>query len=135
MARGSLTSILNNRRIDLEDNLKLRFTIDVTRGMRFLHSQRPPRVHRDLKSSNLLVSQQWVVKVADFGSARLVKDEGISSRGSTRSGTTRPDSSTSWCRLSVIIRCWNTELVCSRDTEWTRIWNSSRCLQVGLFLY
>ena len=78
MARGSLTSILKNRKIDLEDNLKLRFTIDVAKGMRFLHSQRPPRVHRDLKSSNLLVSQQWVVKVADFGSARLVKDEGIS---------------------------------------------------------
>ena len=78
MARGSLTSILKNRKIDLEDNLKLRFTIDTAIGMRFLHSQRPPRVHRDLKSSNLLVSQQWVVKVADFGSARLVKDEVIS---------------------------------------------------------
>ncbi len=62
----------------MEDNLKSRFTVDVAKGIRFLHSQRPPRVHRDLKSSNLLVSQQWIVKVADFGSARLMKDEGIS---------------------------------------------------------
>ena len=78
MSRGSLTNILKNKGITLEDNLKLRFTVDAAKGMRFLHNLRPPRVHRDLKSSNLLVSQQWLVKVADFGSARLVKDEGIS---------------------------------------------------------
>ncbi|XP_062514602.1 uncharacterized protein LOC134190184 [Corticium candelabrum] len=77
MPRGSLTSVLRNSRMELEDSLKMRFTIDAAKGMRFLHSLRPPRVHRDLKSSNLLVSQKWVVKVADFGSARLVKDEGI----------------------------------------------------------
>ena len=77
MPRGSLTTILSNQDIYLDDDSKLRFATDAAKGMRFLHSQRPPRIHRDLKSGNLLVSQKWVVKVADFGAARLVKDEGV----------------------------------------------------------
>ncbi|XP_062514254.1 uncharacterized protein LOC134189877 [Corticium candelabrum] len=76
MARGSLAAILKNEDIELEDSLKLRFTLEAAKGLRFLHGQRPPRVHRDLKSGNLLVSQRWVVKVADFGAARLVREEG-----------------------------------------------------------
>ena len=77
MPRGSLATILKNEQIDLEDSLKMRFAVDAAKGMRFLHNLRPPRVHRDLKSANLLVSRRWVVKVADFGTARLVRDEGI----------------------------------------------------------
>ena len=56
----------------VEDSLKIRFALDAAKGMRFLHSLRPPRIHRDLKSGNLLASQRWVVKFADFGVARLV---------------------------------------------------------------
>ena len=78
MTRGSLRSILKNKSIEVPVSLMIRFAVDIARGMRFLHKLRPPRIHRDLKSGNLLVSESWVVKVADFGSARLVKDEGIS---------------------------------------------------------
>jgi hypothetical protein len=34
--------------------------------MRFLHERTPPLIHRDLKSSNLLVSDAWVVKVVSW---------------------------------------------------------------------
>jgi hypothetical protein len=77
MPRGSLATILKNDDITLDDSFKIRFALDAAKGMRFLHSLRPPRIHRDLKSSNLLVSGRWVVKVADFGAARLVKHEGV----------------------------------------------------------
>ena len=77
MPRGSLTTILKNDFIELEGCLKIRFAMDAAKGMRFLHGLRPPRVHRDLKSGNLLVSKKWVVKVADFGAARLVRHEGV----------------------------------------------------------
>ncbi|KAM0923538.1 hypothetical protein ACQ4PT_005478 [Festuca glaucescens] len=39
--------------------------------MNYLHNSSPTVVHRDLKSSNLLVDKNWTVKVADFGLSRL----------------------------------------------------------------
>jgi serine/threonine protein kinase len=33
------------------------------RGMNYLHHYSPPIIHRDLKSSNLLVDKNWTVKV------------------------------------------------------------------------
>jgi serine/threonine protein kinase len=39
-------------------------------GMLFLHNHSPPIIHRDLKSANLLLTQDFVVKVADFGLSR-----------------------------------------------------------------
>lgn len=40
--------------------------------MLYLHSYQPPICHRDLKSSNLVVDDHWVVKVTDFGMSRIV---------------------------------------------------------------
>ncbi|KAM1146103.1 hypothetical protein ACFX13_038769 [Malus domestica] len=45
--------------------------LDVARGMNYLHHRNPPIVHRDLKSSNLLVDKNWTVKVGDFGLSKL----------------------------------------------------------------
>ena len=72
MHRGSLTAILQNDAIVLGNETKFSFALSGARGMNYLHMMNPPRVHRDLKSANLLVSLDWTVRVADFGSARLV---------------------------------------------------------------
>ena len=77
MERGALSGILHDRSIALTKRQQLQFCLDSAMGIEFLHSLRPPRIHRDIKSSNLLVSRDWVVKVADFGSARLVKTQGV----------------------------------------------------------
>ena len=47
----------------LDDRRRLRMALDVARGMNYLHSCRPPIVHRDLKSPNLLVDKDWTCKV------------------------------------------------------------------------
>ena len=46
--------------------------IQAGRGMTYLHSNNPPICHRDLKSSNLVVDEHWVVKVTDFGTSRML---------------------------------------------------------------
>jgi hypothetical protein len=73
MKRGPLSSTLRNLEIELSWMDQINFCLDTARGMEFLHSLDPPRIHRDLKSNNLLLSDKWRIKVADFGSARLIK--------------------------------------------------------------
>ncbi|KAG7546499.1 Protein kinase-like domain superfamily [Arabidopsis suecica] len=67
MPRGSLFKILHNTNQPLDKKRRLRMALDVARGMNYLHRRNPPIVHRDLKSSNLLVDRNWNVKVGDFG--------------------------------------------------------------------
>ena len=40
-------------------------------GIACLHGWKPPIVHRDLKSLNLLVDKGWTVKIGDFGTSRF----------------------------------------------------------------
>ena len=73
MPRGTLSSLLRDRDVEYDLCQQISFCLDTARGMEFLHNLSPPRIHRDIKSNNLLLSEQLVVKVSDFGSARLVK--------------------------------------------------------------
>ena len=73
--RGSLRKVLDDDDIFLSNRRKLDFAVDASKGMTFLHNLNPPRIHRDLKSENLLVSESWVVKVADFGLGRPFSSE------------------------------------------------------------
>jgi serine/threonine protein kinase len=64
MVGGSLDALLaSERRLSWEERVQI--CIDAGRGMAYIHSEN--RVHRDLKSPNLLVSELGTVKVADFG--------------------------------------------------------------------
>ncbi|KAF4367806.1 hypothetical protein F8388_016629 [Cannabis sativa] len=73
LPRGSLFKTLHKSNQALDIRRRLRMALDVTRGMNYLHRRNPPIVHRDLKSSNLLVDKNWTVKVGDFGLSRLKK--------------------------------------------------------------
>ncbi|WCJ26183.1 PAS domain-containing protein tyrosine kinase family protein [Euphorbia peplus] len=86
MPRGSLFKTLhkNNQALDMRRRLKM--ALDVARGMNYLHHRNPPIVHRDLKSSNLLVDKNWTVKVGDFGLSKWKNATFLS----TRSGRGTP---------------------------------------------
>lgn len=70
-ARGSLDNLLHKSGLHLDIVKKVEFALDIARGMCCLHAQKPPVVHRDLKTANLLVSARFEVKVADFGLSRI----------------------------------------------------------------
>ncbi|XP_035841139.1 serine/threonine-protein kinase CTR1-like [Helianthus annuus] len=53
--------------------------LKMARGMNYLH-RNPPIVHRDLKSSNLLIDKNWSVKVGDFGLSKLKHATFLSAR-------------------------------------------------------
>ncbi|EDR25290.1 tyrosine protein kinase transforming protein SEA, putative [Entamoeba dispar SAW760] len=67
MERGSVRNILADKNIYLTWKRRLKMLHDAASGMYYLHSRIPPIIHRDLKSSNLLVDSLWRVKVSDFG--------------------------------------------------------------------
>ena len=75
MSRGSLYSILHNYTTVLDWELVLRMVADTARGMLYLHTCRPPVIHRDLKSHNLLVDEFWRVKVCDFGLSTVLEHQ------------------------------------------------------------
>jgi serine/threonine protein kinase len=71
MQRGSLYDIVQNKKMDLHWTLIIQIAMDAANGMNFLHLNKPPIIHKDLKSRNLLVSGDWHVKVSDFGLSSL----------------------------------------------------------------
>ncbi|KAI3975407.1 hypothetical protein MKX01_004494 [Papaver californicum] len=80
LPRGSLYRLLHRPNIHLDEKRRLRMALDVAKGMNYLHTSHPTIVHRDLKSPNLLVDKNWVVKVADFGLSRLKHHTYLSSK-------------------------------------------------------
>ncbi|XP_028760776.1 calmodulin-binding receptor-like cytoplasmic kinase 3 [Neltuma alba] len=56
----------------LDFNQRLEIAIDVAHGLTYLHRYaEKPIIHRDVKSSNILLTESMRAKVADFGFARL----------------------------------------------------------------
>ncbi|KAL3639396.1 hypothetical protein CASFOL_017303 [Castilleja foliolosa] len=76
----SLYRLLHRPNNQLDERRRLRMAFDAARGMNYLHNCTPMIVHRDLKSPNLLVDRNWVVKVCDFGLSRMKHSTFLSSR-------------------------------------------------------
>ncbi|KAH9612036.1 hypothetical protein KSS87_019819 [Heliosperma pusillum] len=60
----------------LEWPSRLKIALGAARGLAYLHEDSSPRViHRDFKSSNILLENDFTPKVSDFGLARTAMDE------------------------------------------------------------
>ncbi|XP_022877544.1 calcium/calmodulin-regulated receptor-like kinase 1 isoform X1 [Olea europaea var. sylvestris] len=89
MSRGNLASHLYNEKQEpLNWELRVKIALDVARGLEYLHDgvrfAVPPVIHRDIKSSNILLDQFMRARVADFG---LSREEMVSKHASNIRGT------------------------------------------------
>ena len=76
MSGGSVYELMRSQQpsgFDLD--MVVRIAKDAARGMNFMH--RHNIVHRDLKCANLLIDENNVVKIADFGVARVMDKVGV----------------------------------------------------------
>eukprot|EP00873_Tetraselmis_striata_P018748 jgi/Tetstr1/439012/TSEL_027504.t1 len=76
MPGGSLADVLRKANepgnaVELPWKRRVKLALDSARGMAYLHASNPPIVHRDLKSTNILVDGTGRAVIADFGMTRL----------------------------------------------------------------
>ncbi|KAK3436339.1 hypothetical protein EUGRSUZ_C00943 [Eucalyptus grandis] len=74
LAKGNLKNYLSDsdsRSLSWES--RLRIAIDAAQGLEYLHHGcKPPIVHRDVKTANILLSESMEAKIADFGLSKVL---------------------------------------------------------------
>ncbi|KAF8691756.1 hypothetical protein HU200_040149 [Digitaria exilis] len=79
MPNGSVDDHLSNRSTStLSWPMRLKVALDSARGLKYLHEEMEFQViFRDLKTSNILLDENWNAKLSDFGLARHGPTEGL----------------------------------------------------------
>ncbi|EPS72975.1 hypothetical protein M569_01779, partial [Genlisea aurea] len=55
--------------------LRIKISLDAARGIEYLHNYAVPSIiHRDIKSSNILIDSNWTARVSDFGLSLMGPD-------------------------------------------------------------
>ncbi|XP_063069470.1 mitogen-activated protein kinase kinase kinase 20 isoform X1 [Engraulis encrasicolus] len=71
---GSLFEFLSSAESEAMDMKQIMtWAIDIAKGMHYLHSEAPVKViHRDLKSRNVVLTADKILKICDFGASRFL---------------------------------------------------------------
>ncbi|KAL6501840.1 LRR receptor-like serine/threonine-protein kinase FEI 1 [Orobanche gracilis] len=76
LSGGSLDEALHERADQLDWETRLNVIMGAAKGLAYLHHDCSPRIiHRDIKSSNILLDGNFDARVSDFGLAKILEDE------------------------------------------------------------
>ncbi|WOL14611.1 hypothetical protein Cni_G23391 [Canna indica] len=79
MSQGTLQEQLQGKRQNtrgLSWGQRLRIAVEAAQGLEYLHKGcKPPLVHRDVKTANILLSEPLEAKIADFGLSKAFQSE------------------------------------------------------------
>ncbi|NWS80031.1 RIPK2 kinase, partial [Toxostoma redivivum] len=72
MTNGSLNQLLHGKDVypDIPWCLRFRILYEIALGVNYLHNMNPPLLHHDLKTQNILLDDEFHVKIADFGMSK-----------------------------------------------------------------
>ncbi|KAF6165562.1 hypothetical protein GIB67_006452 [Kingdonia uniflora] len=87
MANGSLFDLLHSNPRPPRWSKRLRFALQVAKAVETLHLLNPPVIHRDIKSSNVLIDGNWNARLSDFGLALRGYVEDVKMRCMPPAGT------------------------------------------------
>ncbi|KAK1361374.1 serine/threonine-protein kinase-like protein CCR4 [Heracleum sosnowskyi] len=90
MDNGSLHDHLHNPQSTdtMSWPTRIQVALDAARGIEYLHVYAdPPIIHRDIKSSNILLNATWTAKVSDFGLSLMGPQENMSHLSLHAAGT------------------------------------------------
>ncbi|KAH6837342.1 hypothetical protein C2S53_009602 [Perilla frutescens var. hirtella] len=87
MPNGSLFDLLHGSRKPPGWVKRTRFALQVAWAVHFLHSSQPPVIHRDIKSSNVLIDADFNSRISDFGLALRGHVEDVKARSTPPAGT------------------------------------------------
>ncbi|GJZ35644.1 kinase-like domain, phloem protein 2-like protein [Tanacetum coccineum] len=76
VSNGSLEDYLgdNDKPVNLNWAQCMQISLDIAHRIKYLHTStkdKPTIIHRDIKSANILLDNNWVAKIGDFGFSKL----------------------------------------------------------------
>ncbi|KAL9161455.1 hypothetical protein ABFS82_07G022700 [Erythranthe guttata] len=73
---GSLSSVLNEKKEELTWSLRYNIAMGIASGLSYLHEGCQRRIiHRDIKSANILLTEDFEPQISDFGLAKWLPDQ------------------------------------------------------------
>ena len=70
----TLQQIIDNEG-PLNEDVAIKYIMDLCSILDILHNQNPPIIHRDIKPSNIIIDNNGILKLIDFDVSRVYRDE------------------------------------------------------------